>query len=541
MANKETQLSIVLRTVDRATAKINAINKRLDAVTKPIRDFKKALGDLREKSGLDDVIGGFRGVGSALSDVLGKVALVGGVVAAAVSGLFKLVDGFDELGDKAEAIGVSVDFLAQMRYAAERSGASVEQLDAGLQAFSKSLGQARAGTGRMAGFLEKVSPALLRQLKAAKSNEAAFDLLAGAMAKLEDPAKRAALAQATVGDAELGPLFKKGPKGIKELRDRYLELAGSQQGAADQAGEVDDSLKDLKASTDGIKAALVEGLSPALKQLVEELRAFFSENRERIAEWSKDLGKTLPGAIHDFVDGFLNAIDSVQEFIESIGGLKTVAIALAAVIVGPLISAFVSLGIAIASTPVGWILAAIAALAVAWYVVITRWDEVKAYFGRFWDWLGEKIGPFRHVLKLVLLPFIGGAGILMSAWGPIKDFFSGLWDGIVSVFNKAWDFIKGIVDKIVGAVKTVTGAIESVTDFVTGRTTLEKSLAGTGLLEQADLSAQSAAALDSRTLTEAKITLEIANAPPGTRVRTDPQSTASVDMSVGYNMLPGGS
>jgi hypothetical protein len=60
VADKETKLSIVIRTVDKATAKIQAISKKLDAMTKPFRDFKEALSDLREKSGLDDVIGGFR-------------------------------------------------------------------------------------------------------------------------------------------------------------------------------------------------------------------------------------------------------------------------------------------------------------------------------------------------------------------------------------------------------------------------------------------------------------------------------------------------
>jgi hypothetical protein len=105
---------------------------------------REALGELRENSGIDEVREGFAGVGSAIGDVLGKVAMIGAAVGAAVAGMLALVGEFDELGDKAEAIGVSVDFLAQMRYAAQRSGAEVGDLDSGLQALSKSLGQARA-------------------------------------------------------------------------------------------------------------------------------------------------------------------------------------------------------------------------------------------------------------------------------------------------------------------------------------------------------------------------------------------------------------
>lgn len=37
---------------------------------------------------------------------------------------------------------------------------------------------------------------------------------------------------------------------------------------------------------------------------------------------------------------------------------------------------------------------------------------------------------------------------------------------------------------------------------------------------------------------EAKVTVDFANVPSGTRVRTDPQNTAHVDLSVGYQLAP---
>src|SRR5512139_1954940 len=208
MADKKVPLSIVINTVDKATAKIQAINKRLDVLTAPIKNLNKATKDLRDNigtivnaSGLPKVVAGFRGVGGAVQDLLGKVFLIGGAVGGATLALKALVDDFDDMGDKAERVGTSVDFLAQLRYAAERSGAEVATLDSGLGTLSTGMGQLRAGTGRMLAFLNKVSPALVRQLKGTKSNEEAFLLLADATAKLTDPAKRAALAQKTLGDA----------------------------------------------------------------------------------------------------------------------------------------------------------------------------------------------------------------------------------------------------------------------------------------------------------------------------------------------------
>lgn len=536
MADKQTKLSIVIRAVDAATSKIKAINDRLDKLTKPFRDLGEQLGDLRGKSGLDDVIAGFKGVGSALAGVLSKVAVAGGVIGVAVAGLFKLVDGFDELGDKAEAIGVSVDFLASMRYAAERSGAAVADLDGGLASFSKNLGLARANSGPLVKFLSKVSPVLLKQLKATKTNEEAFDLLAGAMSKLEDPAKRAALAQKTLGDASLAPLFAKGPKGIKELRDRYLDLAGSQEGAAKEAGSVDDAMKDFKASTDGVKAALVEGLAPALTQIVDRLRDFFKDNRARIAEWAAGLGKKLPAAFDTLVGAVKGAIGFIKPFVDSSTKLKAIALVLAGVIVGPLVSAIYTLGVALLTTPVGWIVAGLAAIGLAAAALINDWGGVRTFFVDLWDTLGEKFGIVRDITAVILAPFIYVPAKIIANWGAIVDFFRGLWDGVTAVFRNAWEIISGIVDKVVGAVATVRDAVGTVfSDLdVKGLEANIRAKAG-----GATSDAATAILGAGKTVTESKITLDITGAPRGTRVTTDPASTADVDLNVGYQLLPG--
>jgi len=532
MADKQFPLSIVLGLVDKATAGVVAVNKRLDEATKPTRELGKAFGELNEKSGLGKVADGFAGVGGAVKDVLGKLLLIGGAAGGVVVAFAGLVGSFDDLGDLAERIGVSVDFLASMRYAAERSGASVESLDQGLQAFTQNLGAARAGTGRMTAFLKLVSPALLEQLKHTKSNEEAFDLLATAMAKIEDPAKRLALAQKTVGDGALAPLLARGGKGIEELRKRYIDLAGSQEGAAGAAGKVDDSMKDLKAATDGIKAALVEGLSPALGQIVEELRAWFAENRERIAEWATALGKKLPAAIHRFADAFLNALDTVGEIIDKIGGVKTVALVLAGVIVGPLVASLYALGAAILTTPVGWILAGLAAITLAGYELVKHWDAVAAFFKDVWSRFG---GIITAALPFIVIPvrlLIGLVKTIIDHWEPIAGFFSALWGGVTAVFSKAWDIIKAIADKIVGVVETVSGAISTVIDTI--NPFADSGPSKIDVTNQAINTVNAAHAID--TVNAAKVTVDFANAPRGTRVTADPQNKVDVDMTVGFQM-----
>lgn len=532
MADKKTQLSIVLRTVDRATAGINAINKRLDAVTKPVRDLGKGLSDLGEKSGLGKVADGFAGVGGAVKDLLGKVLAFGGAIAAAVVGVLSLVDEFDELGDKAEALGVGVDFLAQLRYAAERSGVEVSVLDDGLKKLSTGMGLARAGTGKLSAFLKTLPPVFQRQVMATKTNEEAFSLMADATAKFADPAKRAAFAMKVFGDASLAPLLGKGSKGIAELGKEFAASAGPQKAAADAAGLVDDAMKGLKAAVQGVKAAIVSGLGPALKVIVDQLKEWFVAHREDIAKWAEDIGKKLPGAVDDVVKAIKGALGTVTSFVDGIGGLKVVALVLAAVIVGPLIASIYSLSVALLTTPVGWILLAIAAVAAGAYFLITRWDAVSGFFVELWDTINAKFGWVVDVIMLALLPVIGLPLVIIKNWDGIKGFFVSLWADVTSVFWKAWDVIKEIVDNVVGAVTTVTDAISSVVDFVN-----PFSDDSAGGMTAPNVASQAVEALNAaRTQAEARVSVDFANAPRGTRVAADPRSTATVDLSVGYQM-----
>jgi phage-related minor tail protein len=530
VADKQVPLSIIIRAVDRATAvvrKVNDVVNRFSGVA-TIKAFGESLKGLAKEAGLGELGERFSGIGSALKGIGEKLLVVGAAAAGAVAILFHLVDEFDDLGDKGDKLGVTVDFLAAMRFAAERSGAKVEQLDAGLTTFVQNLGQARAGTGRMVKFLNMVSPALLQQLTATKSNEEAFRLLADAMAKIQDPAKRLALAQKTVGDSDLAPLLARGSAGLLELQGEFAGTAGSLEAAAAGAGAVDDSLKSLHAATTGVKAALIGGLAPALQQVVEELTAFLSENRERIAEWATDFGKTLPDRVHNFVETLHSVAGKVSSFVEAIGGLKVVAIAVAAAIAGPLISSIVSLGFALYANP---ILALIAAIAAGAVLIIRNWDTVSEFFRRVGGAILASLEAVWVFIKEAFLNFTP-LGQIIKNWEPIRDFFTGLWDGVIGVFRKAWEYIQAIVDKVTGAVDSIKGAVSRAIDFINPFSSSDE-----GSVPVSQIAARAVDQLNRvRAESEARVSVDFNNAPRGTRVSADPRNTTTVDMSVGYQL-----
>lgn len=524
MAEKNTTLNIVIATVDRATAKIKAINEELDKASKPTRELKKAFGELAEKSGLSNVVERFKGVGEAVKETLFKFLEMGAIVGEATHLILELVEGFEQLGKKAERLGVSVDFLAEMRDAAERTGVPVESLDNALESFTVNLGKARAGTGRMAAFLTKAGGPLLQQLKAAKDNASAFDLLANAMSKLTDPAKRAALAQATLGDATLAPLFAKGAEGLDELRQHYLGLAGSQEEAVAASTETSEAMHDLHAATDHVKASLVSGLAPALTIIIGQLTEWLSGHQDDIKQWASDIGEKLPGAVHAVVEAVTGAVSWVVSFVDKIGGLKTVALALGAVLLGPLISAIASFGIALLATPLAPFLVTIAAIVAAVAVAV---KAVKA---------------------------LASAGRAAADWKLKRELVSSYKDE-----NDQGDLSDEEFDaRARRSAQYTLDQEHAVEDMADKQQDINDSHAGDLPIDPASKSAMYAPSVSDqaraavaanndniadsfekamRAAPAAKsiLTVDFTNAPKGMRVTTDPQSTGEVDLSVGHN------
>lgn len=334
----EYPLSIVLRAVDKATAPIKAAAASVDRALEPVRKASSRLGQLWGSDA-------FKGLGDALSkagraagDLAVKMGVLAGAAGLAARSLVEIYGQGDDLGDLADRLGMSVDAVQQLRYAGKRTGIEFEAMSTGLETFSKNVGEAKTGMGRMTTFLGKASPALLKQVKGAKSVEEAFTLMAKAAAKIEDPMKRAKFAQAVFGDAKFALLLERGEEGIAELRARYMEIAGPQAAFAKSGSEVSDSLDDLEAGWQGVKAAIAVGLAPAFLKLATDLRAFFAENRDKIEAFARNLGEKLPGAIDKAVDAGRKVYGIFREVWDLIGGAEGAVYVMVAAITGPFIT-----------------------------------------------------------------------------------------------------------------------------------------------------------------------------------------------------------
>lgn len=495
MADSKTALTIELRAVDRATAIIRAVNAKIAAIAKPtlgvFKDIGSAIGSVLSR------------IGSVIGGVLDKIPLIGtvaaGAVGGAIAGLVHLVDKFDDLGKKAERLGVGVDFLASMRFAAEKAGAPVEALDDGLQTFSVNMGKLSANTGRFRKFLDLVSPALEEQLKKAKGNEAAFYLLARAMDKIKDPARRAALAAAAGLGPELAPLLAQGEQGVKKLAARYIELAGSQEDAAKKAEDAGDSMHDLHATIEGAEAAIVSGLAPALRIIVDQLSEWFVDHRADIAEWAKSLGEKIPAAFKAVTEWVGQAIEKLGKFFGILGDIydKVQAIIHAN-------DAGVQAKAAAANVPASQAAGVAKAVEASGKAVAAQHDSL---FGAIGGLLGLGGIADTDVGRQATGQVLGVAGGAVGAG-----------DGLQNNIYTNGAYLRELAKQLRAKAEADTGSrpaapIAAATDATFG-----------------------SAPRDSVSSAQAMIKIDFANAPTGMRARIDPASTADVDMSIGHQM-----
>lgn len=536
MAGKEYPLSVVIRAVDRITGPIRQINARMKKLTAPVTRVAAAIG----------------GVGKEAQALAVKLTAL---AAAAGYGFFRMakgaIDAGDALDELSDTTGVAVNQIKEYEYVAQRAGVGSEEFQSSLLQLTKRLGDTRAGTGALNAFLKQTSPALLRQVKGAKSTAEAVDLMFAALSRLDDPAKRAALAAAAFGKANLkmANIGKMSAEEIEQLRQRFRQLAGDQEEMAKASARFNDEWDDMQIALAGTKKAGLLPLLPAMQALTGQVTDLLIAYRPVLKAWSTDFAARLPERLRWLREEFARLRDNLapvtglaSALVERFGLANTVTAALAAVLgfrllvaVAGLATAFGGLGAALA--PVLLSMGRMALLAGAQlfgafsaFIYAVRAGTGVMYAFNFALWAS----PIGMVIAAVTA-LAAAAYLIYKHWEPIKGFFGGLWDGIVASFDAALEKIRAGIAWVTDSFNSVMAMSRQVGQRLRfWETPAQQGAAGPAL--GAALAAPPAAASRS----EATVTVNFENMPRGARVSTDPRSTTDVNTSLGYSMLGGG-
>jgi hypothetical protein len=391
----ELKLRAVISVADKASGPLKKINADLRKLSAPFQRLS------RQMKGFDNA-SGFRRLRTGVAGMTGSLArMTGAAGAAATAGLFalsKMASVGDEISKTSIALGISTDALQAWLFVAERSGVSTATLNKSMQAFTKRMAEARNGSGELFNLLKKTNPALLNQVLAIDDNAEAYDFMVKAMAGLATQQEQILLGDKAFSEAgrELVKVAAAGATEIdrlkQEARDMGLILG---EDALKNSAKFRDQMAIMALVLRSAAFTIGTELMPKIIEISKRFTEWFRANQKLIKQNLGNVAKKIAAGIGQVGEFMATTLPRITAFVDSIGGLRTVAIALGAVLAGPLISAVATLGAVILTTPIGWFVGGIA-LMVAAFVGLEKhlrflnditFDDMKAVVTDIGNWL----------------------------------------------------------------------------------------------------------------------------------------------------------
>jgi hypothetical protein len=267
-----------------------------DKLSGPLRRIQQQLMATGRMDGLRRLsgdMGRLEQAGYRLGRVLGTTLRVGvlataGAATVASAAMIKFgkdsAASLDELGAFAGQVDFSADALRTLQGAADRYNVSQDALRGGIEKLHTNLGRLKNNQGGFYTYLQKTNPALATQLKHTRSTEDAYVALFGALEKIKDPAKRAALVKAAGIGQESLRFLADGPDGLRNTIGEVKKLQGVLgDGAYKAAGDFGDAMDNIGLALRGLNDKLTASILPTLTPLLQDLAQFIATNRDGIA------------------------------------------------------------------------------------------------------------------------------------------------------------------------------------------------------------------------------------------------------------------
>lgn len=452
------QLTAPLRGIMGKVQAVSAgITRSLDRAGLPV--FTQSLKNV------GGAIGGIgTAVGESSSKLLGLGATLG--ITGAAIGVFAngYADATGAIGDTAERTGASRERLQQLGFAAQLSGSSAEAMAAALMKMNLAVGSATKGSKELNEMFSGLGIKLKNADGSLKSTDEQFNMFVDRISKIKNPTLQAQAAVKIFGKGatELLPLIRGGSAGLGEMTAEAARLGIVLSNQAVREGEeFGDVVDTLKFALRGVGNVIGTALVPELSKMGKWLTDTIVKYRPQIEAFATSFANNLPGNIEkitgflgDLYDGIQPVINAVGWLSDTFGGANVVLAAVGAYIGGPLlvslfglVGALKGVAIALATTPVGWFLTAVAAIGAAAYIVYQNWDQLVSFFEE--KWAGVK-AAFSD-------------GIINGIWKTWKEYnpvtlMTEAFMGLVEYLT-GWDLASILSAKIRNAVSAMRNAI----------------------------------------------------------------------------------
>jgi hypothetical protein len=227
-------------------------------------------GTKKAESALGGFVGKVKGIGGQLAGAFGFIG-AGAAVMGFVQTIRKSFKEIDALGDTSKKLGIGVENLQLLGFAAGQSGVQTETLNKAFAKMNDTIGEASLGSKNAIAAFERLglSAATLK----AQNPKDAFLSIADALSKVPDQATRTKLAMDVFGRGatELMPLLMEGAAGIDALfKERgAMGLISAEEVARIQA--MDDAWNKMDVSIAQIAGTIAVELAPAMEAFAKQV------------------------------------------------------------------------------------------------------------------------------------------------------------------------------------------------------------------------------------------------------------------------------
>ena len=207
------------------------------------------------------------------------------------------VNGFVALGDQisktSQRIGIGVESLGGLKFAAEQCGANFQILTEGIKAFQNQLGAAQMGDEGAIGKLGKIG--LNAEDFAGLNNEKQLMKLADHIKNIGDKSEQTRVAMELFGKAgfKLLPFFQEGSEGIQKLMEEGGKIgAVLGEDAVNGAVNLCDAMNRLKTSASNISNVFIASLAPSISSILDGLTSFAQWTSQMVANYGPIIAGT---------------------------------------------------------------------------------------------------------------------------------------------------------------------------------------------------------------------------------------------------------
>jgi hypothetical protein len=376
-----------------------------------------------------------------------------------------------------EKTGIATGTFQRLAFAAEQSSVGPEAFADSMKFLNRNIVEALQGNAEAIETFRAMGISLKDASGNVKTADKIFLEMGGAFKNSTNAAAKTALSMQALGRSgvDMIPFLNQGAEAIEEAM-RKAEALGLVLGddAIKGAEAFGDKLSQLwqvlRATGIAIGAVLIPHLEPLVDRLVELSAALKPIVAAKIEAWFQSLGDVVPVVI-DGLGQFWSVLQQVGSAIAWVGDTfgygTTIAVALSAVVAGPLVVAFANL--ALASTLLGSSLVSVIAKLGA-LVVMPAAAAIGALFTAIRSGMGI-MAAFNVVLAanpigLIVLALAAlGAAIAAAViyWDPLMEVFDRVAASIKSSLGAAFEWLGNLFDatfgRIVAGVKGLTALL----------------------------------------------------------------------------------